>query len=202
MRNTRLVFVFALIAATTAADAQTVTTTDRLTFSTQAPPPIPDAICSVADGPERERWDITQHIREVKSRTEAVAFQQSLLEKSVIIATAYDVCAAEYTEPTQKQSFFHARIRAGTARLSIANALIPLRRTAEALAALHKGNELLDSVLQADVKPGEINSSDLKMATLMHAIFAAELQGIAERGAAYSPQGMFRALASPQPTST
>jgi hypothetical protein len=198
----RCVFVICLVVVAHGAMAQTVTTTDHLQFTTQAPPPIPDPICPAADGPEKERWDVTRHVREVKSRAEAVAFQQSLLDKSTAVAAAYDACAAGYTDPTQKQSYYHARIRAGAERLSIANALLPLRRPSEAKVALQTGNDFLLGVLQADAKPGEINAGDLKLATMIRAIFATELQGIADRGAAYNPNGMFRALASPQPAPT
>jgi hypothetical protein len=197
MHRLTLVFVAALVATTSVALAQT-TTTERLRVTTEAPPPVIDPVCPNTYRIDTDRWTIEQRVHDIKSSAEADAFQKVLLDKSVALAAAYDACAAGYVDPSQKQSYYHARVRAGSAHLAIANSLISLRRTTEAQTALLAGKTLLDEVQRADA--ADITASDLKMARVNGAIFDAELRGIAERGTSYSPYGMFRALASPQPS--
>jgi hypothetical protein len=196
-RRLILVLTVSFVVSGSIALSQT-TTTQRIRVTTEAPPPAVDPICPNSHPLEMERWTMQQRIREIKTSDEAIAFQTTMLDKSNALAASYEACATSYADAPQKQSHYHATVRAGSSYLAIGNTLIALYRTAEAQTALQKGKALLDRAISAD--ENEITPSDLKIARVSHAVFEAELRGIAERGGSYSPSGMFRALASPLPT--
>gem|GEM_PF-4039006 len=99
------------------------------------------------------------------------------------LADQFDACAARLS-PDDRSGWAHAKVQASIARLSIANVVLSAHHSADAAVVLHLIANDLGAVLT--LSKGVAESRDSAVARSVLQTVNDELQGIADKGDAYS----------------
>ena len=163
--------------------------------STHAQPltiPTPDPICPETQA-AASAVRATMPVQAIKvppgtppERMQAVTMDilaKQMSAKYGALADQFDACAARLS-PDDRSGWAHAKVQASIARLSIANVVLSAHHSADAAVVLHLIANDLGAVLT--LSKGVAESRDSAVARSVLQTVNDELQGIADKGDAYS----------------
>jgi hypothetical protein len=178
--------------------------------STQAQPltiPTPDPICPETQA-AASAIRATMPVQAIKvppgtppERMQAVTMDilaKQMSAKYGALADQFDACATHRLGQDDRSGWAHAKVEASIARLSIANVVLSAHHSGDAAGVLHLIANDLGAVLA--LPSGVAEARDLAVARSVLQTVEDELQGIADKGDAYSLRD--RGSATPQPSPT